>query len=365
MTRAGDAGMTTNTPSPCFVLELPKLISNLEKISQMAEDTGVTILHTIKSFHHIDGLVHIDEYLGGFSIGNLREYEHISTLKPSHIHTYAPYIFSEEIDRLASLSTTMSFNSLSQWQKYSHRVSSKCSLGLRINPRLNLRLPKQCNPNKSDALGVDSERFLSSYSDDPSKYRDLRGLHFHSLCFDGVSGLKYLLSDISSNYGEILGSLEWINLGGGHDFGSSSYSVDGFVEAISIFQESYPDIELIFEPGEGVLRDSGYFSSTIVDIIPSTTPIAILDTSTETHMLDIAITGVNPRVRGASHDGIHHYILAGMSCIAGDTIGEYRFDTPLSIGDRVVFEDMIAYSMVKQTEYNGIESASFLSVGRL
>jgi carboxynorspermidine decarboxylase len=351
--------MPIETASPSFVLELSKLESNLKKISKLGNLTNIVILHTLKSFHHIDGLKPIDKYLDGFSMGNLTEYEYISLLKPQHIHTYSPYIYPDEVVELSQLSSTMSFNSILQWKSQSHIASKKCSVGLRINPKLNIKLPKYCNPNQSMALGVDYHEFLNLYTKDSKTFSQLEGLHFHALSTSGIDELKYLLAHICKEYKELLPNLKWINLGGGHNFASATYDVDAFIDTVTQFTNTYKNIKLIFEPGEGVMKNSGYFSTTILDIIPSKTPVVILDTSIETHLLDVAITKVSPSVKSSCINGKYKYLLAGMSCIAGDTIGEYTFNSPLNIGEQIIFKDMIAYTMVKQTKYNGIKVASF------
>ena len=351
--------MPTKIPSPSFVLELPKLESNLKKISKLGSLKNVVVLHTLKSFQKLDGLSLIDKYLDGFSMGNLTEYEYISSLKPKHIHTYSPYIYPNDVVELSKLSSTISFNSISQWESLSYIASKQCSVGLRINPKLNIKLPTYCNPNQSMALGVEYNKFLDLYSKNRESFAKLEGLHFHALSTSGVDGLKYLLAHISKEYKEILKELKWINLGGGHNFASSSYHVNAFIDTVTKFTNTHPNIKLIFEPGEGVMKNSGYFCTTILDIIPSSTAVVILDTSIETHLLDVAITKVNPTVKSSSINGKYKYLLAGMSCIAGDTIGEYSFNSPLTIGDKIIFEDMIAYTIVKQTNYNGIKSAFF------
>ena len=351
--------MTISMISPAFVLELSKLRDNLTKINYIQEQTGVIILHTLKSFHFIEGLEIINEYVDGYSMVNLNEYEHIEDLQTRYIHSYAPYIYPKNIESLAKASHSMSFNSLNQWDELSAMASKYCSVGLRINPQLSIKQPKYCDANIGTRLGVLADDFWHAYS--KGELDRLDGIHFHVLCSGGVDELRYLLSHIEKEYTTILPKLKWLNLGGGHSFGQKDYDVDEFCHIVNLFQTKNPNIKLIFEPGEGLLVDSGYFRTTILDIIKTNdTSVAILDTSIEAHLLDIAITKQKPKIKSSSKSGKYNYIISGMSCIAGDIIGEYSFEKPLKIGEQIIFKDMIAYTTVKQTEYNGIANASFL-----
>ncbi len=352
--------MTTDLPSPCFVLEAEKLKANLCKLRYLQDQTDIQILHTLKSFHSREGLKIISEYLSGFSAGNQRELDKLHQIPSTHIHSYAPVFRPDEIKPLAFQSNTLSFNSLHQWECYTSSISTDSSIGLRINPQLTLKQPKYCNPNYTTHLGVPYQTFLQAYANDPKLFQALEGLHFHAFCSQGLNGLKYLLSHISKNYQEILPRLQWLNLGGGHQFTHTTYDTEGFITLINTFRSHYPHLLLYFEPGESVVKDTGYFSTTILDIIPGEIPIVILDTSIEAHLLDIAITKQKPIIRNTSiQQTPYPYQLSGMSCIAGDTIGTYFFEEALHIDDKVIFEDMMGYSIVKQTEFNGIEKAGF------
>jgi len=354
MTKVGISGMTTDTPY--FEMSIERLQHNLDRLLQIERSTRAKILHTIKSFDQIEALRIITRSISGISIGNLNELP--PSISATYIHSYAPYFQEVDIKNIAKKSDSMSLNSLYQWDLYSTSLSRYTSLGLRINPKLTIKQPRYCNPNRSAWLGVDEEKFSSDLLYNPKRYENLEGLHFHVLCAQELGGLKYLLSHIDRNFSTVIPYIKWINLGGGHNFTSQSYDIEELTTLLNNFTTKYPNIQLIFEPGESVVKDSGHFVTTVVDIIDGS--MAILDTSIEAHMLDIAITKVSPEVAGASKDsGEYPYQLIGMSCIAGDIIGDYYFSRPLEIGDRVIFEDMMSYSMVKQTEFNGIEKAEF------
>ncbi|SFV49957.1 Carboxynorspermidine decarboxylase, putative [hydrothermal vent metagenome] len=348
------SGMTTDTPY--FEMSRDKLQKNLDILLYIERRAGAKILHTVKSFNQPEALRIITQSISGASIGNLNELP--SSISDIYIHSYAPYFHKRDIADIAKASNSMSLNSLYQWDLYSEEIGRDTSLGLRINPKLTIKQPRYCNPNRSAWLGVDEELFLSDMAHSPERYEGLKGLHFHVLCSQELGGLKYLLAHIDKNFSAIMPHIEWINLGGGHNFTGERYDIDGLIALLNNFTKKHQDIQLIFEPGESVVKESGVFVTTVVDIIDNS--IAILDTSIEAHMLDIAITKISPEVVGASKDsGEYRYQLTGMSCIAGDIIGDYYFDKPLKIGDRVIFADMMGYSMVKQTEFNGIEKAEF------
>ncbi|MEA2027867.1 MAG: carboxynorspermidine decarboxylase, partial [Campylobacterota bacterium] len=158
----------------------------------------------------------------------------------------------------------------------------------------------------------------------------------------------------------LLCNLKWLNLGGGHQLTNDNYDSEAFITTIKNFQAKYPHLGLYFEPGESVVKNTGYFQTTIVDIIPSSPPIIMLDTSIEAHLLDIAITKQKPTIRNSvEHKTPYHYQIVGKSCLAGDLMGEYYFEEALFVADKIVFEDMMGYTMVKQTEFNGIDRAGF------
>lgn len=349
MIKGGENGMRD---SPLFIMEHQKLIDNLTKLAYLQDQTGIKILHTLKSFNQIEGLEVMNKYLSGFSVGNQNELNMLDTLTPKHLHSYSVAFQKEQIEPMAKQSSTLSFNSINQWNSYSSLASKYTSIGLRINPSLNIKQPKYCNPNYNSRLGIPQEDFLKN------NFQGLEGLHFHVLCNQQIGSLKYLLAHIDRHYSHILPNLKWLNLGGGHQLTDSNYDHTEFIKTVNIFSSKYPNLTIILEPGDSVVKNTGYFSTTIIDIIHNT---VILNTSIETHLLDIAITKQKPTIKGTTTKKTdYNYTITGISCIAGDIIGDYYFNKPLQIGDRVIFEDMMGYTMVKQTEFNGIDRGGFL-----
>jgi carboxynorspermidine decarboxylase len=346
-------------------MEQEKLDRNLEKLSNIEKASGIKILHALKSFNQSSILPHIASKLSGMSVGSTKELKMAQSANAEHLHLYAPAYKEEELLIMFDEVSTLSFNSLNQWRSFSSLNRENSSLGLRINPKLHLPIPNYCNPNLSySRLGVDYLEFIDAYRKNSDEFKNLEGLHFHALFQSSVEGVIILLEHITLHYAEILPKLKWLNLGGGHNFTDDSYDVKSFVQTINRFKISYPNIELYFEPGEAVVKGCGDFVATVLDIVTiAEQNVVILDTSIETHLLDVAIVNQRLKVRGTQSESTpYFYELTGNSCLQGDIIGEYFFIDKLNIGDRVVFEDMMGYSMVKMTEFNGMENAEFILV---
>ena len=360
--RVGRGGMNSTHTTPCFVMEKKQLVKNLERLNLLEKKANVKIFHTLKSFNESSVVPFIAENLSGMSVSSSKEVNMAKEAEAKALHLYAPAFKQEELPQLLLEVDTISFNSLSQWSAF-HTMHSKASMGLRMNPKLHLPIPDYCNPNLSySRLGVDALEFLESYEKDFSSFKNLEGLHFHALFQSSVEGLRVLVEHIMQHYQVVLPQLKWINLGGGHNFSDEAYDVEGFVALINLFHEHYPHIALYFEPGESVIKGCGNFIATVLDIVKvEGQNIAILDTSIETHLLDVAIVNQRLKVQGTqAFSTPYFYVLAGNSCLQGDIIGEYFFQEELNIGDEVIFEDMIGYTIVKMTEFNGMERAGFV-----
>jgi len=348
--------------TPYFIMHQTKLEKNLAKLQKIEKNSAVEILHTVKGFNQPQGLLLIASKLSGMSIGNIKELQMAQQSNSKKSHLYAPAYKKEALEKIINNVATLSFNSLSQWE-FLHNLKTKASMGLRINPRLHLPIPDHCNPNLDySRLGVEYLEFLEFFKNNVVKFEKLEGLHFHALFQSSEFGTTLLLDHILEYYQTILPQLKWINLGGGHNFTSDNFNVNNFTEAVNNFQVLHPKIKLLFEPGEAVTKDCGEFVTTVLDIITvAGVNVVILDTSTETHLLDVAIVNQRLQVRGTQSESTpYFYELTGNSCLQGDLIGEYFFKEALSIGDKVIFEDMMGYTMVKMTEFNGIEKATFL-----
>jgi len=351
--------MSKKFETPYFLMYPKKLEANLKCLASIEQQSAVKILHTVKSFNEPTVLPSIVNATSGLSIASSKELAMALKANAKHIHLYAPAFKASELETMQEHIHTLSFNSLGQWEAFAHLSVSK---GLRINPKLSLPIPDHCNPNLDySRLGIDAGIFLTHFNENREKFTTLEGLHFHALFQSSVEGTVLLLDFIQEHFTEVLAQLKWLNLGGGHQFTNLNYDIDIFCKYIKNFQEKYPKIELFFEPGEAVTKGCGEFICTVLDIVNiSGQEVVILDTSVETHLLDVTIAKMRLNVKNTQSESTpYFYELAGNSCMQGDYIGEYFFKEKLSIGDVVVFEDMMGYFMVKMTEFNGMERASF------
>ncbi len=361
MMLVGRFGMSKDFETPYFLLHNEKLEKNLKKLKTLERLANVKILHTLKSFNQSSITPTIAKELTGMSISSKNELQMAKEASARHIHLYAPAFKEQELLSYIDDVNSISFNSLGQWKRFKN-LGDKSSKGLRINPKLSLNIPSHCNANLSSSrLGVYYAQFLQCYADNPLTFQQLEGLHFHALFQDKVQDLSILLEHILNNYAHILPHLKWLNLGGGHDFTSVDYGVDTFIKELVNFQKLYPNIEIYFEPGESVTKGCGEFVASVLDIVKvADKNIVILDTSIETHLLDVAIVKLKLKVKETQKKPTPYlYELTGNSCLQGDQIGEYFFTHPLQVGDKIVFEDILAYSMVKMTKFNGMEKARF------
>jgi carboxynorspermidine decarboxylase len=359
MMQAGRFGMSNKKHTPYFVMYKEKILQNIERLKLLEKRANVHILHTIKSFNQASILPIISKKISGMSISSIEELKMAKKSGANYLHLYAPAFKPFELSEMSSQVESISFNSLGQWNTFK---TVNCSKGLRINPKLNLPIPNHCNPNLDySRLGVDAAEFLNAYAEKEEIFKNLEGLHFHALFQSSEQGLNILLEHILLHYKKVLPRLKWLNLGGGHNFTDVHYDVDKFCQDIMDFQKTYPDIKLFFEPGESVTKDCGEFISSVLDIVNiAGQKVVILDTSVETHLLDIAIVNMRLNVKGTQSESTpYFYELAGNSCMQGDYIGEYFFKQELQIGDKVIFEDMMSYTMVKMTEFNGMKKAKF------
>ena len=250
----------------------------------------------------------------------------------------------------------MIFNSFNQLLKYQDKVKDKAKIGIRINPEVSsspVPLYDPCAP--FSRMGVTKKNFRSDLLENVS------GLHFHTLCEQDTKPLIKVLEGVEDKFGEYLHQMEWINFGGGHHITRDDYDIKRLIILLKNFKLKYPHLEIYIEPGEAVAWQTGYLQSTVLDIVNNGMNILILDTSAEAHMPDTLAMPYKAKVRGAScnpKEKQYTYRLAGNTCLAGDIIGDYSFDYKIKVGDKIILEDMIHYTMVKTTTFNGINLPS-------
>jgi len=345
-------------PSPCWLLDEQKLIDNLETIRRIKEATGTKVLLALKGYALWKSFDTIRPYLDGCCASGLHEALLASETFGKEVHTYAPAFKEEEITHIAEISHHLVFNSPAQFSRFASQAKKSnpsLSLGLRVNPEYSASPKEIYNPcGLYSRLGTTRENF------DEALLGEIDGLHFHALCEQGSDALEAVLSHFEATFGDLIPQMKWINFGGGHHITRQGYDVEQLISLINDFRQRYNGIEVYLEPGEAIGWETGVLVATVLDIVHNGMDIAILDTSAEAHMPDTIIMPYRAEVRGAAEAGgkAYTYRLAGNTCLAGDIMGDYSFDTPLQIGDRIIFEDQMHYTMVKATTFNGIKLPS-------
>ncbi|QOG11660.1 carboxynorspermidine decarboxylase [Arcobacter sp. FWKO B] len=345
----------SNIPSPCFVCEEELLEKNLLILDKVQKQSGAKILLALKGFAMWSTFDLVKKYLQGCCASGLNEAKLAHEVFGKEVHTYSPGYKDEDFAEIAKISNHIVFNSFNQWQKYKSRINPHNSCGLRINPEYSSVEVDIYNPcGAYSRLGITRSEFK------PELLEGIEGLHFHALCEQNVDALEGVLDAFVEKFGEFIPKMKWINFGGGHHITRVDYEVDRLIEVIKEFKAKYPMVEVYLEPGEAVGWQTGYLEATVLDIVHNKIDIAILDTSAEAHMPDTLAMPYRPMVRnsGLTDEKKHNYRLGGNTCLAGDIIGDYSFDKKLEVGDRIIFEDMIHYTMVKTTTFNGINLPS-------
>lgn len=337
--------LTTAFNTPAYVCDLTALERNLTVFAQLKDAVEVEVLLSLKGFALRAAMPLIGRYLDGTAASSLYEARFGRETADGCVHTYAPAFRPRDMEAIIALSDRITFNSLNQWEQYAPMASGHCSCGLRINTQSVLEQPAYCDPGRPGSrLGI---RALDTLPE------GIEGLHLHALCAQDSHALAQVLDDLTRRFGHLLPHVSWLNLGGGHALTRGDYDPAHLIALLRAFKDRYPHLRLILEPAQAVVHESGVFVASVLDVIDD---VAVLDASTEAHLVDVIITGVPPRIRGADAAGIKPftYHLGGNSCLAGDLFGTYSFDRPLQISDRIIFEDRMHYSFVKATTFNGI-----------
>ncbi len=343
--------MFEDIETPCYICEEELLEKNLKILSSVKQKSGAKILLALKgfAFYHLEPLV--SKYLDGCCASGLWEAKLSQEKFGGFTHTYSPAFKEDEIDEILDLSNHIVFNSFAQWQKYKAKAIKKVSCGLRINPEISSAPVELYNPcGLYSRFGVTKKEFREDLLD------GIEGFHFHALCEQGADELESVLGSVEDKFGKYIYNLKWVNFGGGHHITKDSYDIEKLIKLIVNFRKKY-GVEVYLEPGEAVGWKCGFLISTVLDIVHNDMDIAVLDTSCEAHMPDTLAMPYRAEVRGANEAGIkpHTYKLTGNSCLSGDIMGDYSFDKSLKIGDKIIFEDQIHYTIVKNTTFNGIK----------
>ena len=343
-----------NIPSPCFVQEENKLINNLKILKYVRENAPVQILVALKGYAFWHSFPLIKKYIDGASASSLFEAKLINEEMGVKAHTYCPAYLKDDFEEIANLSKHLTFNSLSQWDLFKNSIKASISCGLRINPEYSeIDIPIY-NP------AINGSRLGMVKSMIPDKLPDgIEGLLFHVMCEQDSYVLERVLQKVKEKFHKQLMQVNWLNMGGGHWITDKNYDVNHLINLLNQFHQDYPHLQLIMEPGEAIGLGTGFLLATVQDIVENNgIKTAILDVSFSAHMPDTLEMPYKPIVRDANIDATnspYKYRLGGISCLAGDYMSEYGFESPLQLGDQIIFEDMIHYTMVKTTLFNGVK----------
>jgi carboxynorspermidine decarboxylase len=340
-------------PTPCYVCEEDKLRKNLDILAGVQKEAGCKILLALKGFSMFSVFPLIKKVLRGTAASSLNEAKLGREEFGGEVHAYSPAYRDDEFEELLSCADHIIFNSFSQWKKFGPRVKASgknIECGLRVNPEYSEVKTELYNPCcRHSRLGTTRKEFREG------ELEGLSGLHFHTLCENNSDALERTLARVEEKFGSFIGKMKWVNFGGGHHITRMNYDVERLVRLIKNFHKKY-GVGVYLEPGEAVALNAGVFVASVLDILHNEMDIAILDTSATAHMPDVLEMPYRPVITGAGAANAypHAYRLAGMSCLAGDVIGDYSFPQPLKPGDKLVFEDMLHYTMVKSTTFNGV-----------
>lgn len=351
-------------PSPCFVLEEQLLARNLAIFDRVQQAAPIRVMLALKGFSLFHSFPQLRTTLKGASASSLWEARLAAEEFGTEVHVYSTAYRAEDVPEILPLASHMTFNSLSQWEQFRSQVTSytpnQPSPGLRINPEyspVKTALYNPCQP--STRLGVSASQMGDSLP------AGIEGFLSHNLCESDSFALEKTIANIEKLFGRFLPHLKWLNFGGGHLMTRKDYDVDHAIEVLNAFHDRHPHIQLLMEPGSAIAWETGFLMGTVLDLIPTNDLVNVmLDLSFTAHMPDCLEMPYKPVIRGAREleAGDTVYRMGGSSCLAGDFLGDYAFDKELAIGDRIIFEDMMHYTMVKTSMFNGVVHPS---IGRI
>ena len=346
--------------TPYWLLEENLLENNLKILANIKEKTGVKILLALKGYALWQSFPLLLKYLDGCCASGLHEAKLSDEKFGKELHTYSPAFKKKDIKEIATISNHLVFNSPSQLRRFAtlaKSYNSKLSIGLRVNPEYSESPVQLYNP-----CGIYSRLGTTIANFDKMIVKRVDGLHFHALCEQDSLALEKVLEAFEKRFGKYLKDMKWVNFGGGHHITRKGYDTPKLIHILNEFKNRYPHLQIYLELGEAVGWKTGTLVTSVLDIVHNGMDIAILDTSAEAHMPDTIIMPYRAEVRGADEADkkAYTYRLAGNSCLAGDVMGDYSFDKPLDIGDRIIFEDQMHYTMVKATTFNGVALPSIV-----
>lgn len=339
-------------PSPAFVLEEELLRRNLELIRNVQHEAGVEIILALKAFAFWRVFPMIAEYLSGATASSLNEARLIYEEMGCKAHTYCVAYLPGEFDEIVKYSSHLTFNSIAQYQRFRGRIPEGISCGIRVNPEYSEVEVELYNPAAPGSrLGEVETAF------DGGLPEGIEGLHFHTLCESSSYDLEKVLAAFEQKFAKLIPHVKWVNMGGGHLMTRKDYNTGHLISLLRRFREKW-GVQVILEPGSAIAWQTGPLIATVLDVHQSRgIRTAIVDVSFTCHMPDTLEMPYKPHIRGASQQAVEGWYpcrIGGVSCLAGDYMSEYFFEKPLQVGDRIILEDMIHYTLVKTTMFNGV-----------
>jgi carboxynorspermidine decarboxylase len=346
-------------PAPCYVLEKKLLRRNLELMQRVQSESGAEIILALKGFSLWHTFPFVKQYLAGATASSLYEARLIFEEMGVKAHTYSAAYIPEDFEEIMQYSSHLTFNSISQWEQHKAAVAAynaehdtPISCGIRVNPEYSDVETDLYNPAlPGSRLGQMVEGFGGALPE------GIEGLHFHTLCESTADSLEQLMAAFEARFAAFLPQLKWVNMGGGHLMTREGYNVEKLITLLKGFQEKH-GVQVILEPGSAVAWRTGVLVARVLDIMQSRgISTLMLDVSFTAHMPDTLEMPYRPNIIGANADATtspYRYRIGGSSCLAGDYLLEYAFEQPVNIGDRLVFEDMLHYTTVKTTMFNGV-----------
>lgn len=342
-------------PSPCFVLDEAKLIRNLQIIDHVQKGAGIEIILAFKGFSMWSAFPTVRNYVKGATASSLNEVRLCNEEMGVKSHTYCVAYDDAEFDEIVSKSSHITFNSLNQYHRFIDRVPEDVGVGLRVNPEWSDVDTDLYNPSSPvSRLGITSQHL----NELPER---VEGLHFHVLCESDSNALENVLKNFRKRFGHFLPQIKWVNMGGGHLMTREGYDTNHLVQLLSEFRKEH-DVHVILEPGSAFAWQTGDLHTTVLDVTENGgKKTAIFDGSFTCHMPDCLEMPYRPKLENGSDvevAGWYPHRLGGVSCLAGDFLDDYWFEKPLNTGDSIIFKDMIHYTMVKTSTFNGVKHPS-------
>lgn len=354
---------TRRLPTPCYVVDEVLLERNLQVLRRVKEASGAKVLLALKGFAmwHYGPL--IGRYLDGVCASGLHEAKLGRERFAGEVHCFAAAYPPADMAEVLALSDHVIFNSFHQWQRFQPEIRAAKARrpGLHFGLRLNPEQPEGDYPLYDPSvagsrLGIVRSEFR------PELLDGIDGLHFHNLCEQNIEPLQRTVAAIEERFGEFIPRMRWINFGGGHHITRPDYQVEALIDLIRRFRDKW-GVDVIIEPGEAVALGTGVYVSEVLDITRNGRDLLIIDGSCSAHLPDVLEMPYRPELLGAGQPGElgHDYRIGGLSCLAGDVIGDYSFPAPVTVGQRLVFLDMAHYTMVKTNTFNGVKLPAIVS----